>query len=244
MIRIKAADEEKAPNGPTELKMVQVFEKDVVLEWKDNADNEDGYKLERRKATDSKFEVAKELPRDMTAYRDEGLEPGTVYFYRVFAFNAAGSSNTSNTIEVVTKGGSIPPVEKQKIIIILQIGSRKVSINGKVIDMDVTPTVYQGRTILPIRYVVEGLGGKLVFEANTKKITITLREITILMQLNVATATVNGKVVQIDPANAEVKPMVVPPGRTLVPLRFVAENLGCQVDWNANEKKITITYEI
>jgi len=110
--------------------------------------------------------------------------------------------------------------------------------------MDVTPTVYQGRTILPIRYVVEGLGGKLVFEANTKKITITMREITILMQLNVATATVNGKVVQIDPANAEVKPMVVPPGRTLVPLRFVAENLGCKVDWNANEKKITITYDI
>lgn len=244
MIRIKAANEEKPPLGPSDLKIVQVFEKDVVLEWKDNADNEEGYKLERRKATDSKFMIAKELPRDMSAYRDEGLEPGTVYFYRVFAFNASGSSNTSNTVEVVTKGGSIPPIEKMKIVILLQIGSKRITVGNKTTDMDVTPTVYQGRTILPIRYVVEGLGGKLVYEANTKKITITFREITILMQLNVATATVNGKIVPIDTANPAIKPMVVPPGRTLVPLRFVAENLGCQVDWNANEKKITITYEL
>ena len=244
MIRIKAASEEKPPNGPSDLKVVQIFDKDVVLEWKDNADNEEGYRLERRKATDSKFILAKELPRDMSAYRDEGLEPGTVYFYRVFAFNAAGSSNTSNTVEVLTKGGSIPPIEKMKIVILLQIGSKKITVGNKTSDMDVTPTVYQGRTILPIRYVVEGLGGKLIFEANTKKITITLRETTILMQLNVATASVNGKTVPIDSANAAIKPMVVPPGRTLVPLRFVAENLGCQVDWNANEKKITITYEL
>lgn len=244
MIRIRPANEGTAPEAPTNLSIVQVYEKDVVLEWKDNSDNEEGFRLERRKATEGKFQVVKELPENMKAYRDENLEEGTVYFYRVFAYNAAGSSNTSNTVEVKTKGGSTPPVEKFKIVILLQIGSKKITINDKQSDMDVTPTVFQGRTILPIRYVVEGLGGKLVFEPHTKLITITLRDITILMQLNVATATVNGKTVSIDPSNPAVKPMVVPPGRTLVPLRFVAENLGCKVDWNANEKKITIVYEL
>jgi len=244
MVRIKALNEGTAPVSPTNLAIVQVYEKDVVLEWKDNSDNEEGFRLERRKATEGKFEVVKELPENMTAYRDEKLEEGSVYFYRVFAFNSAGSSNTSNTVEVKTKGGITPPVERLKIIILLQIGSKKIAINDKKSDMDVTPTVYQGRTILPIRYVVEGLGGKLVFEPHTKLITITLHQISIIMQLNVATATVNGKIVAIDASNPAVKPMVVPPGRTLVPLRFVAENLGCKVDWNANEKKITITYEL
>jgi len=86
------------------------------------------------------------------------------------------------------------------------------------------------------------LGGSISFEPHSKMITITFQQITILMQLNVSTAKVNGKVVPIDSSNPEIKPMVVPPGRTLIPLRFVAENLGCQVDWIANEKKIIITY--
>ena len=63
------------------------------------------------------------------------------------------------------------------------------------------------------------------------------------MQLNVPTAKVNNKTVPIDSSNPAIKPMVVPPGRTLIPLRFVAENLGCQVDWLATEKKILIQYE-
>jgi len=31
-------------------------------------------------------------------------------------------------------------------------------------------------------------------------------------------------------------------GRTMLPVRFVAENLGCKVDWNGATKSITITY--
>jgi hypothetical protein len=30
--------------------------------------------------------------------------------------------------------------------------------------------------------------------------------------------------------------------RTMLPLRFVTENLGCDVQWNGTTKTITITY--
>jgi hypothetical protein len=110
--------------------------------------------------------------------------------------------------------------------------------------MDTRPSIFEGRTLLPIRPVVEALGGTIDFEPHSKTITIKLKAITIIMQLNNPLATVNGKQVSIDPQNPKVVPMVVPPGRTLVPLRFVAENLGCKVDWDANEKKITITMEL
>lgn len=243
MVRIKEATEDEPPNAPTDLIVLEIYEKDIVLNWKDNSDNEEGFKLERRKIGESKFEIIQTLPKDMTSYRDEGLEPGIIYYYRIFAFNVAGSSLPSNTVEVKTKGGDIvlPP---QEIVIILKIGSKIINVNGEETEMDVTPSIIEGRTLLPIRYVVEALGGKVDFEANTKKITIIFQEIKIEMWLNSSIAYVNSKKTQIDPENPNIKPIVAPPGRTLVPVRFVAENLGCKVDWNAEEKKVTITYKL
>ncbi|MGE5422671.1 MAG: copper amine oxidase N-terminal domain-containing protein, partial [Ignavibacteriales bacterium] len=57
-----------------------------------------------------------------------------------------------------------------------------------------------------------------------------------------ATARVNGVNRLIDSTNNKVKPYVVPPGRTMLPLRFIAENLGCDVKWDPKTKQITITY--
>ena len=98
--------------------------------------------------------------------------------------------------------------------------------------------------MLPIRPVVEALGGEIDFEPHSKTITISLRRTKITMQLNNPEAKVNGITVLIDPDNPNVVPLVVPPGRTLVPLRFVAESLGCKVDWEPNEKLITLTLEL
>ena len=244
MIRIRSQEETFPPSAPTELRAKETYEKDVVLEWKDNADNETGYKLERRKVDESKFSMVQDLPANLTNFRDENLYPGTTYFYRVFAYNESGSSASSNTLEVMTKGTVVnPPDEKKDIVIQLQIGSKTMVVNEVESLIDVTPTIFQDRTLLPIRPVVEALGGTIAFETNTKIITIRFQSISIIMQLNVPTAKVNGKVVPIDSSNPAIKPMIVPPGRTLIPLRFVAENLGCQVEWFAAEKKIVITYK-
>lgn len=244
MIRIRQQEEIITPEAPSDLKAKEIYEQDIVLEWKDNADNETGFKVERRRASEGKFSVVQDLPANLTFFRDENLEKGTVYFYRVYAYNKAGSSASSNTLEVKTKGSTVtPPPEKKKTLIQLQIGSLIMLVDGTEKKMDVTPTIYQGRTLLPIRPVIEALGGTIAFETHTKVITIRFQSITIIMQLNVSTATVNGKTVSIDNSNPSIKPMVVPPGRTLIPLRFVAENLGCQVDWVAADKKILIQYE-
>jgi len=46
----------------------------------------------------------------------------------------------------------------------------------------------------------------------------------------------------IDPDNQRVVPMIVPPGRTMLPLRFILESLGSRVDWKAQTWEITVTY--
>ena len=226
MVRIRASEEKNTPKAPENLIASEIYERDIVLNWSDMSDNEEGFKIERRKVDEASFKVIITLAKDTQSYRDPGLESGTTYFYRIFAFNDAGNSWPSNTVEAKTKGlsgGYVPP--EAKIVIILQIGSNRISINGKISEMDTRPSIFEGRTLLPIRPVVEALGGTIEFEPHNKIITIKLKTITIIMQLNNPVATVNGKQVSIDSQNPKVVPMVVPPGRTLVPLRFVAENL-------------------
>ncbi len=64
-------------------------------------------------------------------------------------------------------------------------------------------------------------------------------ETTIVMQIDSPTATVNGAETEIEPGE-NVSP-VISDGRTLVPLRFLAESLGFKVEWNAETQQITIT---
>jgi len=46
----------------------------------------------------------------------------------------------------------------------------------------------------------------------------------------------------IDPSNPNVVPEITN-SRTMVPLRFVAESLGCEVEWLPDTKSIRITYQ-
>jgi hypothetical protein len=50
--------------------------------------------------------------------------------------------------------------------------------------------------------------------------------------------------IPLDPSNPQVVPLVLPPGRTMLPLRFVAESLGAQVLWDQESQQITVIYNL
>ncbi|MCX6084560.1 MAG: copper amine oxidase N-terminal domain-containing protein, partial [Caldiserica bacterium] len=54
-------------------------------------------------------------------------------------------------------------------------------------------------------------------------------------------AKVNGVDTPIDSTNSKVVPEIIN-SRTMLPLRFAAENLGCDVQWDGTTKTITVTY--
>ena len=83
--------------------------------------------------------------------------------------------------------------------------------------------------------------GTVGWDATTKKATVTLGKKTIALWIGKSAATVNGVSTLIDSTNAKVVPEIIN-GRTMLPLRFVSENLGCAVAWAAVTKMITITY--
>src|SRR5262245_36403119 len=65
---------------------------ELALAWNDNANDEDGGRIERRTGMVGDFAFLRSVPANTSSYVDGVLEPDQTYCYRVQAFNAAGSS--------------------------------------------------------------------------------------------------------------------------------------------------------
>ena len=119
-----------------------------------------------------------------------------------------------------------------KKVISLSLGSKQINVDNQVFDMDTAPVSTQGRTMLPIRYITEALDASLAWDDATQKVTIVKGDKTIELWIGNNAARVNGQERLIDPDNPEVRPFIAPPSRTMLPLRFITENLGCEVEWD------------
>lgn len=75
--------------------------KGVSLSWKDNANNEDGFQIDRM--TGSTWQAIATVTANTTTFTDNTAARRTSYAYRVLAFNAAGGSSYSNQANVTTK---------------------------------------------------------------------------------------------------------------------------------------------
>lgn len=130
----------------------------------------------------------------------------------------------------------------KQTVIVLQIGNSKFTVNGASTTLDSPPVIKNGRTLVPIRAIIEALGGTVGWDGTARKATVTLGSTTIELWIGKSAAKVNGVTKPIDSTNAKVVPEIIN-GRTMLPLRFVSENLGCSIVWAAATKTITITYQ-
>lgn len=107
-----------------------------------------------------------------------------------------------------------------------------VVVNGQQITFDQPPIERSGRVFVPLRGVFERLGASVVYDNGVINATGNGRNISLRIGSNVAL--VDGSQQMLD-----VAPFVVG-DRTLVPLRFVSQALGANVDWNNNTSTVTI----
>ena len=107
-------------------------------------------------------------------------------------------------------------------------------INGKKTDTDVAPIAIEGRTFVPARSIFEKLGAEVTWIGSRQQIIIRSVKTRIVLNLGSDTAYVNNDSVQMD-----VAPMVVDQ-RTLIPVRFVSEELGYNVRWEPSDNSVHI----
>jgi|GEM_PF-3660562 len=151
----------------------------------------------------------------------------------------AGQTLTLNTVWETT--APPPPPEPRRVVLVLHIGSSVMNQDGMSVAIDVPPQIVQGRTLLPIKWVAEPLGASVVWSAAERKVTIVLGTATVELWIGRSAARVNGTTVAIDPQNPGIVPLIVN-GRTMLPVRFVAEQLGARVDYDVTDRKVTITW--
>ena len=113
-------------------------------------------------------------------------------------------------------------------------GAVSLTIDGRPINLDVPPAIIEGRTLVPVRAIFEDLGANVNWDDATKTVSSYSTDTSIKLKINDTTAYVNGKPVTLD------VPAQIIDGRTLVPARFVAENMNCKVEWDNDTKTVSI----
>jgi hypothetical protein len=129
----------------------------------------------------------------------------------------------------------------KQIVLILHIGKSTFTVNGTSETLDSPPVIKNGRTLVPIRAIIEALGGTTGWDGTARKATVIFGGATLELWIGKNIAKVNGTATPIDSTNTKVVPEIIN-GRTMLPLRFVSENLGCSVVWVDATKTIAITY--
>ena len=79
---------------------------DVELQWTDNSDNEKGFRIYRRKSTETAWTEAGTELAGATTYTDTA-ETNTTYYYKISAYNSGGASDSAE--EKITTGNITPP---------------------------------------------------------------------------------------------------------------------------------------
>ena len=109
-----------------------------------------------------------------------------------------------------------------------------VTLNGKNIVFDVEPRQENGRLLVPLRAIAEGLGAKVDWNNTPPTVVISRGNNAITLQPGLKKALKNNK-----EFNLETAPQMVN-GRILVPVRFVSEALGAQVNWQPYTRSVAI----
>ncbi len=112
-----------------------------------------------------------------------------------------------------------------------------LNFNQKALQGDVSPVIQSGRTLVPLKAICDALGSDIGWDGKTGTITIKKGPKVIKLTLNKKEVYVNDQRVP----DLEVPAKSIN-GRTMVPVRFISENLGATVTWDSQTKAVNIVY--
>lgn len=120
-------------------------------------------------------------------------------------------------------------------LIKMKINDVNYSINGEAKKMDAKPFIKNDRTLVPLRFIVEAIGGEVNWDNDNRLVTVNSKGKTIELPIDSKTIKIDGKDVNIDQA------AIIKGDRTFVPIRFIAENLDMVVNYINDTREIEIS---
>lgn len=206
----------------------------VNLSWNKPKNSSDivGYNIYRATRSGRQTDTPiTDFPIAGTSYTDVNIENNKTYYYILkVVYKNKTLSESTNEVSVTSNYGKT---------IVLQVGSKYMYVNDKKIEIDsgkkTEVIIKNGRTFLPIRALIENMGGDVEWNQSDQKATLYLNKTKIELWIGSKIAKVDGVSKETD-----VAPYISDSNRTMLPLRFIIENFNCEVDWDGQTQKVTI----
>lgn len=208
----------------------------ITLEWNNNnATDVLGYYVFRSTKSGGQTDLPEtDFWVSGYSYVDNKVVPGTTYYYIVRpVLRDKSLGNPSNEVSITC----------QRIYgtISMTLGKTMMLVNGKWLEIDpgkaTAPVLKNARTMLPIRALIEAMGGTVDYISGEQKITAKWNGKTVCMWIGKTNYTVDGVQKTMD-----VAPYYSDTGRTMIPMRFIIESMGCSIDWDGSTSTATVSY--
>lgn len=134
------------------------------------------------------------------------------------------------------KTASLSLYDENTRLIKMKINDVNYTVNGQAKKMDAKPFISNSRTLVPLRFIIEAIGGDVAWDGDSRVVTVNSKGKNIILPIDSKKITVDGKEIAIDQA------AIIKGDRTYVPIRFVAENLGMNVNYINESREIEISY--
>ncbi|MEQ8174742.1 MAG: stalk domain-containing protein [Syntrophomonadaceae bacterium] len=151
-----------------------------------------------------------------------------------FAVTPAGSQQPQGG----GAGGGGTTAAESSGSIVLTVGQDQMLVNGSVdASFHDTPVIVENRVFVPIGAVIKAMGGSTSWAADEQKVSISLNGRVLNLWIGQNRALINGQEASLD-----VSPYISSTGRTMLPLGFISQNLGSQINWDGANQRVTINY--
>ncbi len=133
------------------------------------------------------------------------------------------ATGTGSSLQVKTNLTSNPAADKIR-----------VKFNNRLLTFEVEPIIVNGRTLVPLRTIFEALGATVDWDGSKQRVSANRASTVVELTIGSLHPTVNGQDWPLE------VPAQIVNGRTLAPLRFVAEAFGSKVNWDAASQTVSI----
>lgn len=204
----------QAPTAPANVTSTNTTTSSTTLLWSSATDNIgiEGYDIYNGSV------LVGTVPAALSSFTVNGLRPGMSFDFSIKARDAAGNLSLPSTVLRVQTTG------------IIDVVGKTITVNGSRLNLGagIEPVTINGTIMVPFRAIFETLGLGVNFNPSTRAIEATKSGYRLRLQLNSRTASVNGFINKTMP----LAPSAIR-GTTMVPLRFIGEELGLKVTFRA-----------
>ncbi len=109
-----------------------------------------------------------------------------------------------------------------------------VKFNGNILGFETPPVIEDDSTLVPMRFLFEQMGAEVEWNGEIQTAIATLDNTAVTFAIDDTNAEVNNT-----PTTMDIPARLIN-GKTMVPLRFLSENMGYTVDWDADSRTAII----